>query len=94
MSDNLKYNCKECGFTWITLNGEHSVCPKCHGEKIEYWGTVENLDINSILEYNKIRGGCCGSARGKGPLTCGKSHPDHHDQNSSHDSAKCCGHNE
>lgn len=23
MADNLEYVCKECGFNWITLNGEH-----------------------------------------------------------------------
>ena len=71
MADNLEYVCKECGFNWITLNGEHHICPKCHSETIEYIG---------------------GSARGKGPLTCGKPHPDHHDPNTPHDPKKCCGH--
>lgn len=28
MADNLEYVCKECGFNWITLNGEHHICPK------------------------------------------------------------------
>ena len=78
MADNLEYVCKECGFNWITLNGEHHICPKCHSETIEYIGEVNDLDIDSILNHNKRMGGCCGSARGKGPLTCGKQHPDHH----------------
>ena len=38
MADNLEYVCKECGFNWITLNGEHHICPKCHSETIEYIG--------------------------------------------------------
>lgn len=75
MADNLEYVCKECGFNWITLNGEHHICPKCHSETIEYIGEVNDLDIHSILNHNKRMGGCCGSARGKGPLTCGKQHP-------------------
>ena len=40
MADNLEYVCKECGFNWITLNGEHHICPKCHSETIEYIGEV------------------------------------------------------
>ena len=69
MADNLEYVCKECGFNWITLNGEHHICPKCHSETIEYIGEVKDLDIDSILNHNKRMGGCCGSARGRGPLT-------------------------
>ena len=61
----LKYTCKDCGFTWITLNGEHSICPKCHSENIELLEEVKDLDIDAILAHNKRRGGCCGSARGK-----------------------------
>lgn len=45
MADNLEYVCKECGFNWITLNGEHHICPKCHSETIEYIGEVNDLDI-------------------------------------------------
>ena len=41
----LKYTCKDCGFTWITLNGEHSICPKCHSENIEFLEEVKDLDI-------------------------------------------------
>lgn len=92
MADNLEYVCKECGFNWITLNGEHHICPKCHSETIEYIGEVNDLDIDSILNHNKRMGGCCGSARGKGSLTCGKPHPDHYDPNTPHDPKKCCGH--
>lgn len=92
MADNLEYICKECGFNWITLNGEHEMCPKCHSKIIEYVGKVEGLDINSILNHNKRMGGCCGSARGRGPLTCGKPYPDHHEPNIPHDPEKCCGH--
>ena len=76
MADNLEYVCKECGFNWITLNGEHEMCPKCHSTIIEYVGEVKDLDIDSILNHNKRMGGCCGSARGRGPLTCGKPYPD------------------
>ena len=92
MADNLEYVCKECGFNWITLNGEHEMCPKCHSTTIEYDGEVKDLDIDSILNHNKRMGGCCGSARGRGPLTCGKPYPDHHDSNIPHDPEKCCGH--
>lgn len=92
MGDNLKYGCSDCGFTWITLNGKHNACPKCHSEKIEFLGEVDGLDVDAILNYNKMRGGCCGSAHGKGPLTCGKPYPDHHDSNSIHNTEKCCGH--
>ena len=53
---------------------------------------VKDLDIDAILAHNKRRGGCCGSARGRGPLTCGKPYPDHHDPNIPHDPEKCCGH--
>ena len=53
MADNLEYVCKECGFNWITLNGEHHICPKCHSETIEYIGEVNDLDIDSILNHNK-----------------------------------------
>ena len=62
---NLKYTCKDCDFTWITLNGEHSICPKCHSENIEFIEEVKGLDIEAVLAHNKRRGGCCGSARGK-----------------------------
>lgn len=89
---NLKYKCEDCDFVWITLNGEHEICPQCHSENIKLIGKVNNLDIEAILNYNKQRGGCCGSARGKGPLTCGKPHPDHHDINHPHRKEKCCGH--
>ena len=92
MSDNLKYSCNDCGFTWITLNGEHKMCPKCHSESIEFLGEIEGLDVDAILNHNKRRGGCCGSARGRGPLTCGKPYPDHHDPNKTHNPEKCCGH--
>ena len=44
----LKYTCKDCGFTWITLNGEHSICPKCHSENIEFLEEVKDLDIDAI----------------------------------------------
>ena len=44
MADNLEYVCKECGFNWITLNGEHHICPRCHSETIEYVGEVKGLD--------------------------------------------------
>ena len=56
MADNLEYVCKECGFNWITLNGEHHICPKCHSETIEYIGEVNDLDIDSILNHNKKNG--------------------------------------
>ena len=36
MADNLEYICKECGFNWITLNGEHEICLKYHSKTIEY----------------------------------------------------------
>ena len=88
---NLKYKCSECGFIWITLNGEHTICPKCHSEKIELLEEVSNLGIEKILNYNKSKGGCCGSAKGKGPLTCGKVKPDHELPNHNHQSGKCCG---
>ena len=93
----LKYTCKDCGFTWITLNGEHSICPKCHSENIEFLEEVKDLDIDAILAHKKRRGGCCGSARGKGPLTCGKPMPDHANPNiphHKHDKRTCCGYNE
>lgn len=93
MNKNLKYTCNDCGFAWITLNGEHNICPKCHSEEITFLGEIEGLDIDSILEHNKRRGGCCGSARGKGPLTCGKPYPDHHNPNVPHNKEKCCGYN-
>ena len=57
MADNLEYVCKECGFNWITLNGEHEMCPKCHSTTIEYIGEVKDLDIDSILNHNKRMGG-------------------------------------
>ena len=56
-----------------------------------------DLDIDAILAHNKRRGGCCGSARGKGPLTCGKPMPDHANPNiphHHHDKKTCCGYNE
>lgn len=53
MADNLEYVCKECGFNWITLNGEHHICPKCHSETIEYIGEVNDLDIDSIKPQQK-----------------------------------------
>ena len=53
MADNLEYVCKECGFKWITLNGEHHICPRCHSETIEYVGEVKGLDIDSILNHTK-----------------------------------------
>lgn len=56
MADNLEYVCKECGFNWITLNGEHEMCPKCHSTTIEYIGEVKDLDIDSILNHNKRMG--------------------------------------
>ena len=43
----LKYTCKDCGFTWITLNGEHSICPKCHSENIEFLEEVKGLYSSS-----------------------------------------------
>ncbi|MER2014318.1 MAG: DNA-binding protein [Methanobrevibacter sp.] len=92
MTDNLEYICKECDFNWITLNGEHKMCPKCHSETIEYVGKVEGLDVDSILNHNKRMGGCCESTRGRGPMTCGKPYPDHHDPNIPHNPKKCCGH--
>ena len=55
------------------------------------------MDIDAILAHNKRRGGCCGSARGKGPLTCGKPMPDHANPNiphHKHDKRTCCGYNE
>ena len=45
MEKNLKYTCKNCGFTWITLNGEHKVCPKCHSEEIQLIEEVKDLDV-------------------------------------------------
>ena len=92
MEKTLKYTCKTCGFTWITLNGEHSICPKCHSEDILFLEEVKDLDIDAILSHNRRRGGCCGSARGKGPLTCGKPAPDHHNPDEPHDPKTCCGH--
>lgn len=92
MEKTLKYNCKNCGFTWITLNGEHSICPKCHSEDILFLEEVKDLDIDAILSHNRRRGGCCGSARGKGPLTCGKPAPDHHNPDEPHNPKTCCGH--
>ena len=74
-----------------THYGEHADKP-FFGSLIEYIGEVNDLDIDSILNHNKRMGGCCGSARGKGPLTCGKPHPDHHDPNTPHNPKKCCGH--
>ena len=58
---------------------------------------VKDLDIDAILAHNKRRGGCCGSARGRGPLNCGKPMPDHANPNihhHSHDKKTCCGYNE
>ena len=91
MEKNLKYTCKDCDFTWITLNGEHTMCPKCHSENIEFIEEVKDLDVEAILNHNKMRGGCCGSARGQGPLTCGKPAPDHANPNTPHDKKNCCG---
>lgn len=91
MEKNLKYTCKNCGFTWITLNGEHKVCPKCHSEEIQLIEEVKDLDVEAILNHNKMRGGCCGFARGQGPLTCGKPAPDHANPNTPHDKKNCCG---
>ncbi len=88
---NLKYKCEECNFIWITLNGEHKICPKCHTENITYIEEVKNINTDAILSYNKQRGGCCGSGRGKGPLTCGKKAPDHEHLNKEHNKKTCCG---
>ncbi|MDO5851710.1 MAG: DNA-binding protein [Methanobacteriaceae archaeon] len=89
---NLKYKCEECGFIWITLNGEHKICPQCHTTSIQYITEIKDLDIDKVLSYNKSKGGCCGSARGKGPLTCGKDAPDHTHLTQAHNKKRCCGH--
>lgn len=76
MDKNLKYNCEDCGFIWITLNGEHTICPKCHSKNIKFIEEIKDLDVDAILNHNKNDRRMLWFSQ-KGPLTCGKPAPDH-----------------
>ena len=48
MDKNLKYTCKNCGFTWITLNGEHSIT-KRNIQEILAMLNIEDTQINETI---------------------------------------------
>jgi len=42
---NMKYICKDCNFDWISLNGEQSICPKCHSDNIQFLREIKELNL-------------------------------------------------